>query len=128
LRRAFAPIEPTHGTINVRWLRRSTWKFDVERGGFVATIGASGSGKSTVMNILRCLDRPTSGRYLLDGVDVSALTKRELAGIRNRKLGFVSRFAKRVIVFRDRGVRRDEQLRDRPRARDVLATIPALED
>jgi len=61
----------------------------IRRGEFVAVMGASGSGKSTLMNLLGCLDRPSKGRYLLDGIDVSSLDRNQLADLRNQKLGFV---------------------------------------
>jgi putative ABC transport system ATP-binding protein len=62
---------------------------EIARGEFVAIMGASGGGKSTFMNILGCLDKPSAGRYLLEGIEVSSLSKKELATIRNHKLGFV---------------------------------------
>ena len=62
---------------------------DIQKGDFVAIVGQSGSGKSTLMNILGCLDTPTSGQYKIDGVSTEGLSPNELAGLRGRKLGFI---------------------------------------
>ena len=75
------------GDIAVHALRELD--LQVQRGDFVAIMGPSGSGKSTLMNIIGCLDRSTSGLYILDGEDVSRLNRDDLAGVRNRKIGFV---------------------------------------
>jgi putative ABC transport system ATP-binding protein len=75
------------GTIEVQALRGVT--FNIRRGEILSIMGPSGSGKSTLMNILGCLDHPTSGDYILDGEQVHSMRDDQLAGIRNRKVGFV---------------------------------------
>lgn len=75
------------GEVDVKAVRGIT--LNIHRGEFVAIMGASGSGKSTLMNMLGCLDQPSGGTYLLDGVRIAGLNRKQLATLRNRKLGFV---------------------------------------
>ena len=85
----FVDVHKTYHTGEVDVLAVRGVNLEIQTGEFVAIMGASGSGKSTMMNILGCLDRPTAGRYLLDGVDASQLDREQLADIRNQKIGFV---------------------------------------
>jgi putative ABC transport system ATP-binding protein len=103
---------------------------EIARGDFVAVTGPSGSGKSTFMNLLGCLDSPTSGRYILDGRDVSRLTADDLAAVRNRKIGFVFQNFNLLprtpaienveLPLRYSGMQRSQR---HARARDVLAAV-----
>lgn len=82
-------ITKTYGSGNTLVCALAGINLAIEQGEYCAIMGASGSGKSTMMNIIGCLDRPTAGKYFLDGIDVAYLADRELARIRNLKLGFV---------------------------------------
>ena len=82
-------IHRTYQTGEVQVMAVRGVSLEIDAGEFVALMGASGSGKSTMMNTVGCLDRPTSGKYFLDGIDVSQLNRNDLADIRNQKIGFV---------------------------------------
>lgn len=82
-------VEKIYGSGNTTVHALDKVNLVIHQGEYCSIMGASGSGKSTVMNIIGCLDRPTAGRYYLDKVDVSGLSDEELASIRNRKIGFV---------------------------------------
>jgi putative ABC transport system ATP-binding protein len=92
------------GTVEVSALRGVS--LDIQRGEFVAIMGASGSGKSTLMNMIGCLDSPTTGTYMLDGVEVASLSGDTLSQVRSRKLGFV--FQQYMLLPRQPALRQVE--------------------
>jgi ABC-type lipoprotein export system ATPase subunit len=117
------------GEVKVAALKGVT--LDIQKGEFVALIGPSGSGKSTLMNTLGCLDRPTQGRYRLDGTEVSGMSKDSLARIRNKRIGFVFQnfnlLARttaleqvEVPMLYDRGTSRRQR---RTRAKELLGRV-----
>jgi putative ABC transport system ATP-binding protein len=116
------------GSVEVHALRGVS--LAVERGDWLAVMGASGSGKTTLMNIIGCLDVPTSGHYVLDGIDVSSLDDRELGEVRNRKIGFV--FQSFNLLPRTTALQNVELplayagLRGRERRRRALAALDAV--
>jgi len=82
-------ISKTYSLGDIALNALSNVSLSIDKGEFISIMGPSGSGKSTFMNILGCLDRPTGGRYLLEGIDVANMKRDELASIRNKKIGFV---------------------------------------
>ena len=82
-------VKKIYGMGEIRVAALDGVNISIEEGEFVAVMGPSGSGKSTLMNVLGCLDRPTEGRYILNGVDVSEMDRARLAGIRNQMIGFI---------------------------------------
>ena len=123
------------GEISVRAL--DGVNLSIERGEFVAVMGPSGSGKSTLMNIVGCLDRPTEGRYILDSVEVSEMSRAQLATIRNERIGFIfqsynlfnkATALKNVMepLLYDRSSKRSHEEKE-ARAREALISV-GLED